>query len=135
MLAATSNNLRGVRDRALILLAYDSLCRRNELVCLKIEDIHVTSENNLKKMKIRLRKSKTDQELIGKWIIPSNETIDAIAIWINKSKIKEGYLLRGINNSIDITCELKCNQINRIYKRLAKDAKFPKEVIENISGH
>jgi len=40
MLSATANNLRGVRDRALLLLAYDSMCRRSELVSLRIADIH-----------------------------------------------------------------------------------------------
>ena len=34
MLEATANNLRGYRDRALLLLAYDSMCRRSELVSL-----------------------------------------------------------------------------------------------------
>ena len=46
-----------------------------------------------------------------------------------------GFIFRGINNAIDITQELKSSQINRIYKRLAKDAKLPKEIIDNISGH
>ena len=32
MLQATANNIRGIRDRALPLLAYDSMCRRSELV-------------------------------------------------------------------------------------------------------
>ncbi len=36
---------------------------------------------------------------------------------------------------IDITHELKSSQINRIYKRLAKDAELPKEIIGHISGH
>jgi len=40
MLGATANNLRGIRDRALLLLAYDSMCRRSELVSLRICDIH-----------------------------------------------------------------------------------------------
>ncbi len=39
MLVATTDNLRGIRDRALLLLAYDSMCRRSELVSLRIEDI------------------------------------------------------------------------------------------------
>ena len=47
----------------------------------------------------------------------------------------DGYLFRGINNAIDITYELKSSQINRIYKRLAKDANLSKEVIDQISGH
>lgn len=86
-------------------------------------------------MKIRIRKSKTDKELRGKWIYPSARSADAITAWINHAKLDDGYLFRGINNAIDITYELKSSQINRIYKRLAKDVKLPKEVIDQISGH
>ena len=135
MLAATANNLRGIRDRALLLLAYDSMCRRSELVSLRIADIHPREGDNSSEMKIRLRKSKTDQELQGRWIHPSKRSADAITTWINQAKLDDGYLFRGINNAIDTTQELKCSQINRIYKRLAKDAKLPKEVIDHISGH
>jgi site-specific recombinase XerD len=135
MLSATASNLRGIRDRALLLLAYDSMCRRSELVSLRVSDIHLIEEDNSSGMKIRLRKSKTDQELLGRWIHPSERSADAITEWIHQAKLDDGYLFRGINNAIDITYELKCSQINRIYKRLAKDAKLPKEMVNNISGH
>jgi site-specific recombinase XerD len=135
MLEATANNLRGIRDRALLLLAYDSMCRRSELVSLKVMDIHLQELGNKGHMKIRLRKSKTDQELQGRWIHPSERSADAITAWITQAKLDDGYLFRGINNAIDITYELKSSQINRIYKGLAKDAKLPKEVIDHISGH
>jgi site-specific recombinase XerD len=135
MLGATANNLRGIRDRALLLLAYDSLCRRSELVSLRISDIHRNDLCNKNQMKIRLRKSKTDQEQQGKWIYPSQRAADAIQTWIDKAKLIDGFLFRGVNNAIDITPELKCSQINRIYKRLAKEAKLPKEITDHISGH
>ena len=133
MLATTADNFRGIRDRALLLLAYDSMCRRSELVYLKIEDIH--NESFEGKMKIRLRKSKTDQELQGRWIFPSLRSAEAITNWIERAKLTDGYLFRGINNAIDITEDLKSSQINRIYKRLARDAGLPKEIVNFISGH
>lgn len=133
MLGASGDNLRGIRDRALLLLAYDSMCRRSELVCLKIEDIHY--EELGRKMKIRLRKSKTNQESQGRWIFPSPRSTRAITDWIKKAKLTDGYLFRGINNAIDITEDLKSSQINRIYKRLARDAGLPKEIVDHISGH
>jgi site-specific recombinase XerD len=135
MLGATLNNLRGLRDRALLLLAYDSMCRRSELVSLRVSDIHPNEQNNSARIKIRLRKSKTDQELQGKWIFPSQRSADAISLWVEKARLDDGFLFRGISNAIDITMELKSSQINRIYKRLARDAKLPKEVIDHISGH
>ena len=135
MLKTTADDLRGVRDRALLLLAYDSMCRRSELVSLKIEDIELCEANEYTKMKIRLRKSKTDQELQGRWIHPSERSAEAITKWINQAKLDGSYLFRGVNNAIDITNELQSSQINRIYKRLAKAANLPREIIDRISGH
>ena len=135
LLETTRDDLRGVRDRALLLLAYDSMCRRSELVSLKVEDIELGEMSNYAKMKIRLRKSKTDQELQGRWIQTSERSAYAITAWINQAKLDSGYLFRGINNAIDLTNELQSSQINRIYKRLAKTANLPKEIIDRISGH
>lgn len=135
MLCATGNDLRGFRDRALLLLAYDSMCRRSELVSLKIEDIEFIQIDNVIRMKIRLRRSKTDQELHGRWVYPCKRTMEEIKLWINKSKLIDGFLFRGINNAAEIKKGLNCGQINRIYKNLASDAKIPKENIDQISGH
>ena len=135
MLQATNNNLRGIRDKALLLLAYDSMCRRSELVFLRIADIRIEEIKGETSLKIRLRKSKTDQELQGKWIFLSPRASYAIQLWLDKSNLVDGYLFRGINNAVDITQELRGSQVNRIYKRLAKDANLPKEEIEHISGH
>jgi len=135
LLSATSNNLRGVRDQALLLLAYDSMCRRSELVSLRVTDIQMDGLENCIQTKVRLRKSKTDQELQGRWIFLTRRSADAISTWLSQAKLQDGFLFRGINNAIDITQELKSSQINRIYKRLAKDAKLPKQMIDNISGH
>ncbi|MBT8544347.1 tyrosine-type recombinase/integrase [Polynucleobacter paneuropaeus] len=135
MLSAAANNLRGMRDRALLLLAYDSMCRRSELVSLRVADLQMTELENHTQMKVRLCKSKTDQELHGRWIFITKRSADAIRMWIEQAKLKDGFIFRGVNNSIDITKDLKSSQINRIYKRLAKDAKLPKEIIDYISGH
>ena len=135
MLGATVNNLRGYRDRALLLLAYDSLCRRSELVSLRIADIQLDKLDNQSQMKIRLRKSKTDQELQGKWLFLTKRSSDAITLWLDQANLIDGFLFRGINNALDITPELKSGQINRIFKHLAKHAKLPKEIVDHISGH
>lgn len=135
MLSATSSNLRGVRDQALLLLAYDSMCRRSELVSLRVTDVRIDELENYTQTKVRLRKSKTDQELQGRWIFLTQRSADALTLWLDQAELKDGLLFRGINNAIDITQELKGSQINRIYKRLAKDAKLPKQIIDQISGH
>jgi integrase len=82
-----------------------------------------------------LRKSKTDQELRGRWIYPRKITAEKIQLWIAQAQLQNGFLFRGIRNSLEVTEELNSSQINRIYKRLARTANLPQQVITQISGH
>lgn len=133
MMLATKNDLHGLRDKALILLAYDSLCRRSELVSIRLDDIEC--DDTGMPTHIRLRKSKTDQEATGRVIRISSSTQESIANWIKCLKDKDGFLFRGVGNHGGITDKLSPGQINRIYKKLAKLANIPKNQIKNISGH
>ena len=42
MVASTDKSIRGLRDRALLLIAYDTLCRRSELVAIMRISLNVT---------------------------------------------------------------------------------------------
>lgn len=133
MLSATKADVRGLRDRALLLLAYDSLCRRGELVSLKLSDIEYGTEGL--PAKVRLSRSKTDQEAIGKMISMTTETQLALKKWIECIKAQDGSIFRGIKNNQEITGGLNAGQINRIYKGLARKAGLPENMITAISGH
>ena len=131
MIAATSNDLRGIRDKALLSLAYDTLCRRGEIVSLDIEDIVYTNNQ----IKICLRKSKTDQNGLGRTLEINNGTKKHLLKWIKKSKIISGKLFRGIKNNNEISTYLNKAQINKIFKKLALKADVDKEIIKKISAH
>lgn len=133
MISTTKNDLRGLRDRALLHLAYISLCRRTELVSLRMEDI-VSDDRNFP-TQIRLRRSKTDQEAIGKVIRISAKAQASLKDWIDGANISEGFIFRGIKNNSHKSESLSPGQINRIYKRMAILAKIPKDQVKNISGH
>jgi site-specific recombinase XerD len=62
LLGATDNSIQGIRNRALLLVAYDTLCRRSELVSLRREDIQVERNSSSEPIssRILLRRSKTD---------------------------------------------------------------------------
>jgi site-specific recombinase XerD len=133
MINTTRDDLHGLRDKALILIAYDSLCRRTELTSIKIEDIIRDEKNS--PSRIRLRRSKTDQEAIGKIIGINATTQSALNNWIDAANIADGFLFRGIKNNGQICESLNPGQINRIYKKMAIATQIPKEQISNISGH
>ncbi len=132
MLANIDNSLIGLRDRALLLTAYSGMCRRSELIALNIEDINYGKDNS---MKIKLRRSKTDQDGLGRWLHLSKEAQSAIEDWLERSAIVNGKLSRGINKCNQPSERINSSQINRIYKKLARKAQINPEIIKNISGH
>ena len=135
MIKATENNVSGVRDRALLLVAYDTLCRRSELVSLRIEDIKVKAINGDMNTTILLRRSKTDQDSRGRWLHLSKRSQEALSSWISLLNQKEGPLFRGVNRGQHFTSKLGSGQINRIYKKIARNSKIESDLIEKISGH
>jgi site-specific recombinase XerD len=137
MTASLDDSLRGIRDKALLLVAYDTLCRRSELVNLLAEDITWTEIkiNSQQIASIKLRKSKTDQCSQGKWLHLSHEASLSLDEWLTESAITIGPIFRGITRGGKVTGGLGCGQIARIYKRIATEAKIDSETIKHISGH
>ena len=134
LIGVTDDSLKGMRDRMLLLLAYDSLCRRSELVSLRIEDI--SNFGTDKGLQIRLRKSKTDPNAMGKWLHLSKRTQLAIEEWIDASGIEDGFLMRRMTKHGGILPRgISGGQINRIYKGLAAKAKLDPGMVKHISGH
>jgi site-specific recombinase XerD len=131
MLSATTNDLRGLRNRVLLHLAYETMRRRSELVSLRVEDTRKTPSGAL----ILLRKSKTDQESRGTPLYISQPTFDLVQKWLQEAQIESGPILRGITAHSRPTHNLGGGQIGRIYKRLAKAAALEKDLIPHISGH
>jgi len=138
MLAATKDGLRGDRDRALLMVAYDTLCRRSELLSLQVTDISTQvfdQSNGIVSTAIFLRKSKTDQFAEGRWLRISQQTADALQTWISQSGLKDGLIFRGVNRANKITQHLDSSQLARIYKKIAKSAGLDEALVKEISGH
>jgi len=138
ILVATENSLRGYRDRALLLIAYDTMCRRSELVNIKLDNIS-EQKNYAKEYSsstvIFIEQSKTDQEANGRWLKIGFQATQALNNWLKVSKIKDGYLFRGISRNEKLSDGLTPGQICRIYKRLARAAGFDNDFISHVSGH
>ena len=138
MLNVTDNSLRGLRDRALLMVAYDTMCRRSELVRLKVRDINtqiIDRRNNIESTVIFIEQSKTDQEASGRWLKIGKETAEALKVWLEQSGIKEGSVFRGINRANIPQEGLTPGQICRVYKRIARKAGFGEAFIKHVSGH
>lgn len=132
LLAVCGQDLRGIRNRALLLLAYDSMCRRSELVSLRVDEMEWLSDDGLS---ILLRKSKTDQQGSGKWIHLSSEATNAVEDWLHAAGINDGFILRGILPNEKISGSLCDSRLSRIYKSLARRAGLSERIVQGISGH
>jgi len=118
--------------RALLLLGFDTLGRRAELVSLRAEDLELNTGGG---GTILLRRSKTDQGGSGKYLHLSERTCRSIRDWLEAAAIGDGYLLRGVNSAKKATESLGGGQISRIYKRLARQSGVSESIVKKISGH
>lgn len=135
LLAATGDSLRGLRDTALLRLAYDTMCRSSELITLRIDDLATTPHGIEIRHSVLLRKSKVDQAAQGRWLPLRPRTVDAIRQWMSAAKIKDGLILRGVSRHGAVMESLCNGQIGRIYKRVARQAKLDPNLVARISGH
>jgi site-specific recombinase XerD len=128
MLLACGDDLRGIRDRMILLLAYTTLRRRSELTSMRVEDLTLCGDGQ---GVILLRQSKTDQTREGVLLTLDIETTIAMKHWIDAAGIGDGYLLRGITGN-RLNSAMDPGQISRLFKSIAvKSDLDPKE----ISGH
>jgi site-specific recombinase XerD len=92
------SSLRELRNRAILLLGFAGAFRRSELVALNIADLEETPEGML----VTLRRSKTDQEGVGRRVaIPRGELacpVAAVRAWLAAAGIIEGAIFRRILN-------------------------------------
>ena len=80
-------NLRDIRDRALVTVAYDTMCRREELVSLRIEDIEQAGDGS---GSVLIRRSKTDTAGEGATAYLSPLTMRLVAAWLQAAMLKSG---------------------------------------------
>jgi site-specific recombinase XerD len=130
------NDLRSIRDRALLLVGFAGAFRRSELVELRYQDVRFTDEGLI----VTIPKSKTDQEGEGQTVgIPYGSHLEscpvrALQAWLDKSNITHGYLFTAIGRwGGETTGKPICDhQLARIIKRLAAGAGLDPQ---SFSGH
>ena len=99
IVAALPGTVKGVRDRALLLLGFAGAFRRSEVVALDVEDVAFVPEG----MRVLLRRSKTDQE--GAGLVkglptgrrPETCAVQAVQTWIATASLSSGPLLRPVD--------------------------------------
>jgi site-specific recombinase XerD len=132
MAANTGAGLKGLRDRALLLLGFAGAFRRSELVALDMSDIEETPDG----MKVTIRRSKTDQEGVGQVIaIPFGKIacpVAALKEWTAISGMQSGAIFRSVNRHGRVGERLTDQSVSDIVKEYAARLRLdPKQ----FAGH
>ena len=133
MVAEAGTNLRGLRDRAILLLGFAGAFRRSELVALNIAELEFCAGG----LRVTIRKSKTDQEGLGTTIaiVPGCAAcpIRAVRAWINAAKISDGSVFRAVTRNGKISNRrLSGRAVAEIVKNYARRAGLD---AADFSGH
>lgn len=132
LVAACGNDLSGLRDRALIMVGYDTMCRRSELAALRLEDLTSLGDGSMLAL---IRRAKNDQFGDGRDGFVSAPAAQALKRWLEAAKISKGWLFRRVNSGRAGTDALHPHSIGRILKQRAVVAGLPAEIVSRISGH
>ena len=128
------HSLRGIRDRALILVGFAAALRRSELVGIDVHDLRFVTEGVL----IYLRRSKTDQAGEGRKIaVPFGRTsacpVKAVKQWMAVSSITDGPVFRGVTKAGVVSqSRLTDQSVSLIVKAYANAIGLP---ADGYSGH
>jgi len=130
LIAVCGDDLRGLRNKLLLQLGYETMRRRSEIVGFRFEDIEHLPNG---RAALLLRHSKTDQYGDGKLIPISHELFQLIKRWQRESGLSEGKILRGFMRDGRTTHkELNSASVNNILKELQLKAKLG---VKELSGH
>jgi len=131
LIASCPNTLAGKRDRALIALGYDTLCRRSELVGLRAEDIVLTDGA----AQILIRRSKADPFGHGRLGYISAQALEPLRAWLDAAGIAQGFVFRRVRGERVGEGALHPYSVNRILKDAAVRAELPNTTVRELSGH
>jgi integrase len=118
-----AETLRGLRDRAVLLLGFAGALRRSEVVALDVEDLTERREG----IDIRIKSSKTDQEGEGETVaIPRAPDspycpVHALRAWLQAANITTGAVFRRMYRGDSVgDSRLTAQSVALIVKELAQ---------------
>jgi integrase len=131
-LSIEPRNLRDFRDRALVTVAYDTMCRREELVSLRVEDIDEAGDGS---GSILIRRSKTDATGEGATAYMSPLTMRLLKEWIGQAEIEEGALFLRVAGIRVVGTSLTPQVVSTVFQKVGKWTGLDKKEWGRISGH
>lgn len=131
LMAACTDDLAGLRDKVLIAVGFDSLCRRAELVALRVDDFTRTGDGTY----TVLGRAKNDQESQGRIARLSLPTSKLVDQWREAAKLERSPLLRPVYGRTLGARFLHPSFVGATLKRLSRTAGYPPADAASVSGH
>ena len=132
LLEAAGDRLIDVRNRALLAVAYDTMLRRSELVSLQVSDLLVEIDESAT---LLVRSGKTDPDGRGAMLYLARDTVKLVQQWLEAGGFGEGRLFRSVRKDGTVKKKLDPSQVPRIYKRMARRAGLPDDIVDALAGH
>ncbi|ABK44183.1 phage integrase family protein [Magnetococcus marinus MC-1] len=128
MVQATLGSTRDLRDVALLMVAYDTMLRRTEMVALDVANFHFGRDG----FATVTCHSEDDLALpTTRCIAP--DTVRAVEAWMRASNTSTGPMFRSIDRAGVIGDRLSDRGLVRAFKRLARQAGLDPEGISGLS--
>ena len=131
LLKAAGDTLIDARNRALVSCGYDTLLRRSELVAVEVGDLVVEGDGAAT---LFVRRSKSDPEGEGAQAFVARDTVGLLREWLARSGVRQGKLFRSLNRGV-VGERLHAGEVSRVFKKMARDARLPGNVVKYVSGH
>ena len=120
MALSAGDDIKGQRDRALLLIGFAGAFRRSELIALDVEDL----EESELGFRVTIRHSKTDQEGAGQTIAIVRGSvacpITALKGWLAAAGITSGPIFRSVKRGGAVGGRLPAQSVADIVKRYAE---------------
>ena len=132
--ACPGEDLMALRNRLLLLVGHDTLLRRAELVSLQIEDVQMKAD--LCGARILLRRSKTDQDALGRWLPLSERTTKTLATYLDCVTLEVSRLLRAPSTKLQgaLFASLPLSRLSHIGHHNRSSTASAEEVNFKIKG-
>jgi integrase len=131
-LSLEPRNLRDIRDRALVAMAYDTLCRREELVALLMEDIAEAGDGS---GSVLIRRSKTDTTGEGATAYLSPLTMRLVSVWLKESGLKAGSVFVRVHGASGVGESLTAQNVSAVLRKVGQWIGLDKGEWQKLSGH
>lgn len=132
LVGACGEDLLGLRDRALLRVGYDTLCRCSELVALRAEDLTVQPDGT---GRILVRREKMEAGRAAEAAFVSRGTLAHVEAWLAASGIRSGRLLRPVCGRRVMDRELQRESVHIRLRTLGARAGLAPEIVCRLSPH